>query len=121
MSHVTSPVPRLIAPGDLITYLDGNVSGNPILLFDWALLGKFYTAIRFVLINTGAAVLTVTPQAAYLPDGPPEVGSLAPVAFTVQPGECYGDPYGIDEMRPYWRVWVNGSTTFKWGILGIPR
>jgi len=121
-SH-TSPHPRWVKPTQLDHH--GNLTPDSVagskLLFDWERLGIFNTALRFVINNTGGGVLTVTPEAAYTDAGPPEVGTQAPAAFTVGPGEAYGDPYGMDEMRPYWRLWVSGNSTFEWGVLGVSR
>ena len=98
----------------------GSVAGGPLYLLDWTLLGPNHTALRFVLINTGGTILTATPEAGY--DGAhAEVGPLAPAAFQVQPGTAYGDPYGVDEMRPWWRFSVSGTGDFMWGVQGIER
>jgi hypothetical protein len=89
-------------------------------LFDWNNMGGNWTALRFVVVNEGAGELTVTPECSY--DGiHVEQGREAPLAFTVAAGYSYGDPYGIDEMRPYWRLSVSGDSSGKWGLLGIPR
>lgn len=26
---------------------------------------------------------------------------------------------GIDEFRPFWRCWINGNSTFEWGVLRL--
>lgn len=113
---VLSPRPRWEKP-----LAAGVAAGVPLLLFDWELLGFRNSALRFVGINDGASPLIFTPEAAYHEAGPAETGStsVAPQPFTVPAGECFGDPYGIDEMRPYWRFWVDGSGAFRWGVLGI--
>lgn len=95
-----------------------NVGTN--LLFDFQDLGHRYSALRLVgKVDTGSAVFT--PEASYFPAGPAESGVAAPQPFTVGAGQCYGDPYGIDEMRPFWRLWISGSADGSWGVLGIPR
>lgn len=97
------------------------VAGTPLLLCDWIEIGVEYTALRFVVICDTGGPVTVTPQAAYASDGPAEVGTIAPEAFVVGVGESYGDPYGIDEMRPFWRLSANGTGTGRWGVLGVRR
>jgi hypothetical protein len=106
--------------------LDPNLPGQAFtnsgtnLLFDFVDLGHRYTGLRLVArADTGAP--TFTPEASYFPAGPAEVGAMAPQPFSLAAGQCYGDPYGIDEMRPYWRLWVAGVATGAWGVLGIPR
>jgi hypothetical protein len=90
------------------------------LLFDFADLGHRHTALRFV-VRVDSGTPTFTPEASYFPTGPAESGRAAPASFTVPVGQCYGDPYGIDEMRPYWRLWIAGTATGAWGVLGISR
>lgn len=71
-------------------------------------------------MNDGGGLLTATPEASY--DGVlVEAGPVAPVAFTVAAGYCYGDPYGIDEMRPFGRLWVSGNSSGRWAIQAIRR
>ena len=112
----TTPKPLWVKP-----LTSGSVAGGPQLLFDWEDLGLTWSALRFVVINDGAGLLTVTPEAGYTSAGPASAGALAPVAFTVAAGQAYGDPYGIDEMRPWWRVWISGTSSYRWGVLGLER
>ena len=82
--------------------------------------GDSSDALRFVCVNSGSGSLVCTPEASY--DGIlPEQGNFAPVAFTVNSGYSYGDPYGVDEMRPWWRFWLNGISSGQWGVLRLRR
>jgi hypothetical protein len=88
-------------------------------MFDFEDLGS--TGFRFVIVNTGAGDLTVTPEAAYTAAGPAETSPDAPQPFVVPAGEAWGDAYGVDEFRPYWRLWVDGTSDFTWGVLALRR
>jgi hypothetical protein len=123
-TYVTTPPPEWLQK-----LTDFAVAGGPVFLTaglpgangaGWVRWGDLASALRFIVVNAGAGDLTVTPEASY--DGVhAEVGTLAPVAFTVVAGTSYGDPYGIDESRPYWRLSVSGASSGQWGVQGIKR
>jgi hypothetical protein len=110
--------PPIVLDPSLAAQAFNNVGTN--LLFDFQRLSQKYSALRFIArVDSGNP--TFTPETTYFPGGPAEAGIMAPQPFTVAVGHCYGDPYGIDEMRPYWRLWISGTATGAWGVLGIPR
>ena len=92
----------------------------PTLVVDWQDIGNRYTAIVFVVLNTGAGVVTVQAEASE--DGSlVEAGPFAPQPFDVAAGAQGSDKYGVDVVWRYWRLRLSGTSSGKWGVKGIPR
>ena len=89
---------------------------------DWVLLGKDYDAVVFVVSNTGGVnPVTVTVEASET-GSDVEVGPMAPEPFSLSPGTSGRVTYGNENMRSYWRMALNStSTTVSWGIKGVRR
>lgn len=108
-------------PALLYSWTDVQPGGAPYLVFDWVNLGRPMTAIEFVIVNKGGVDVVATPEAS--PDGTyiASVGLAAPEALTITAGTTGADPYGVDLIIPYWRLWLDGNTTCDVYVYGIPR
>lgn len=112
-------------PAEIWTYLDFQSTVDPVLVFDWKPWGREFTAVAFLISNKGASPVKLIPE--FSPDALHicTVGHGLPKplasALTIPAGEASYEPFGIDLMAPYLRLWLAGDAVCDVRIFGIPR
>jgi hypothetical protein len=96
------------------------VTGAPMLAFDWQDWSG-YTAIMFGVVNKGANPVMVTPEISHDGAHVITVGDGVPAALVVPVNESSYDPYGVDRMVSFWRLWLSGNSTVDVYVYGIRR
>lgn len=113
---VASGPPKLIE-----LFPDVAVDTDPVLVFDWRELGTNYTALAFMVVNTGAGQITARPEMS--PDGlhVVTVGVGIPASIDIPADGTSYDPYGIDLLARYWRLWLSGTGSADVYLFGLRR
>jgi len=103
-------------------YANVAVDASPDLVFDWQDFSK-YTALAFVVVNKGDNPVVVTPEMSPDAEHVVTVGTGVPEAVTVPAGGCSYDPYGVDILARFWRVWLSSvaGTSVDVYVYGILR
>jgi hypothetical protein len=111
---VASGPPVIISEHDVV------LAGET-LVFDWRRLGYDFTALAFMVSNLSSGDVVVTPEMS--PDGvhAVTVGVGVPAALTVPAGGTSYDPYGIDLLARFWRLWLSGNGNAYVHVLGLKR
>jgi len=96
------------------------VTAAPMLAFDWQAWSGF-TGVMFGVVNKGANPVLVTPEVSHDALYVVTIGENVPAPLTVPPGEASYDPYGVDRMVEYWRLWLSGDSTVDVYVYGLRR
>jgi hypothetical protein len=96
------------------------VTAAPMLAFDWQEWSG-YTGVMFGIVNKGANPVVVTPEISHDAEHVITTGENVPVALTVPANEASYDPYGVDRMVAYWRLWLSGDSTVDVYVYGLKR
>jgi hypothetical protein len=96
-------------PSLIFSVLNKEIDGEPDLIFDWQDWGRLFTALAFMIVNKGGGDVTVTPEISPDQTNIASAGIGVPAALVVASGKTSMDPYGVDLMAPWWRLWITAS------------
>jgi hypothetical protein len=114
MSLVRPPLRKLI------TLENVDVDAAPSLAFDWQDWGRF-TAIAVGIVNKGAAPVIATPEISHDANYVITTGRGVPEPLTILAGEASYDPFGVDLLVVYWRLWLSGDSIVDVHVVGLTR